>query len=36
MPTLANPLQVREKYCHNHGRFDALAKENNEGWYHEL
>jgi hypothetical protein len=34
MPTLTNPLQVSKKYRHNHGRFNSLAKKNNEGWYH--
>jgi hypothetical protein len=34
MLTLTNPLQVRKKYRHDHGRFNALAKKNNEGWYH--
>jgi hypothetical protein len=34
MPTLTDPLQVRKKYRHNHGRLNSLAKKNNEGWYH--
>jgi hypothetical protein len=34
MPTLTDPLQVRQKYRHDHGRFNSLAEENDEGWYH--
>jgi len=36
MLSLTDPLQVREEYRDNHGRFDTLAKKDNEGWYHEV